>query len=276
MKTLTATIAILLTSAVGVSAADLAAQQPYTKAPSAAAVVSSWTGPYVGGAVGWLGSREDWTTDLIWPSRTPAVAGRLGLGGPTANFNANGFRGAVFAGYNHQVGQSFVVGLEGDLGWATNNKSTMNYLPGTVLGAPGTNTPLGDRLTISRGFDASIRGRVGYLVTPGWLAYATGGVAFQQETIDVVCPGGGAGNSRWCIADRFAKPSTIHVGWTVGAGLEGKVTSNVTGRVEYRYSDLGTWNNGYFVGSNGDEMWAHTRLTSHTVMFGAAYQFPIR
>jgi outer membrane immunogenic protein len=258
----------------GASAADLPART-YVKAPPEIAAVSSWTGSYAGAAIGWAGYRDNWTTDLIADGTVlgkPAAVGRLGLGGPNANFNTDGFRGALFAGYNYQINQSVVTGIEADVGLASNNKATLNYIPGTVFGGPGASTPLGDRVTISRGADASIRARLGYLITPGWLLYTTGGVAFQWESIDIVCPGG-AQNSRWCVADRTANVSTTHVGWTLGAGLEGKLTSNLTGRIEYRYSDLGKWNNGYFLNTGGDEVYAHTRLTSHTVMFGAAYLF---
>lgn len=277
VKTLSLTLSLLVAGAVGASAADLA-PAPYTKAPAVAAAVASWTGPYAGAAIGWIGHRETWTTDLVASGGalvSPAVTGRLGLGGANADFNANVFRGALFAGYNFQINQSVVTGIEADLGLATNNKATLNYIPGTVFGAPGTSTPLGDRLTVSRDLDASIRARLGYLINPSWLVYSTGGVAFQQESIDVICPGNFA-NSRWCIADRTAKVSTTHVGWTLGAGVEGKLASNVTGRVEYRYSDLGTWNNSYFMGTNADEALAHTRLTSQNVMIGAAYQFGAR
>jgi outer membrane immunogenic protein len=264
----------LLALMPGASAADLSTRT-YTKVPAAVEAVSSWTGFYAGAAIGWTGSRDDWTTDLIADGTvlgTPAAIGRLGLGGPNATFNTDGVRGALFAGYNYQINQSIVTGIEADVGLATNDKATLNYIPGTVFGAPGTSTPLGDRVTISGGADASIRARLGYLITPSWLLYATGGGAFQRESIDIVCPGS-TQNSRWCVADRSANVSTTHIGWTLGAGLEGKLTGSLSGRIEYRYSDLGQWNNSYFLNTNGDEVYAHTRLTSHSVMVGAAYLF---
>ncbi|MCP3470143.1 hypothetical protein NLM33_07360 [Bradyrhizobium sp. CCGUVB1N3] len=82
----------------------------------AVAAVSSWTGFYAGAAIGWAGYRDDWTTDLIANGAalgTPAAIGRLGLGGPNANFDTDGFRGSLFAGYNYQINPSVVAGIEG-------------------------------------------------------------------------------------------------------------------------------------------------------------------
>ena len=56
-----------------------------------------------------------------------------------------------------------------------------------------------------------------------YLVYGTGGVAF-----------GGV------KATGVITESTTETGWTAGAGIEALLTEKVTGRVEYRHTDLGT------------------------------------
>ncbi len=125
----------------------------------------------------------------------------LGLIGGYGWGTSSGWEGGVFAGYNFQLDPNWVVGIEGDLMAA--GKS------GTV-GAS----------TISNGWDGTVRGRLGYAYDR-FLFYGTGGVAFG----DVKSSSG---------------ESATKVGWTVGAGIEAALTTNVTGRVEFRHTDLGT------------------------------------
>jgi outer membrane immunogenic protein len=83
------------------------------------------------------------------------------------------------------------------------------------------------------------RGRVGYLITPSLLGYATGGFAyggvksnasiFGFETVPA-----GIGN-----AFTSASFSGTRIGWTLGAGLEWKFWQNWSLKGEYLYYDLG-------------------------------------
>jgi outer membrane immunogenic protein len=267
------TAASALLSFSTASAADLGARPVY-KAPMPVEAGFSWTGFYVGVGAGWQRDETDWTTTGIFAdARTPAVAGRLGLGGPTAQFDKDSARLSLYAGYNWQISSSWLIGLEGDVGTTFGNDSSLNYIPGTVFGAPGTNTPLGDITTVKHDWNASIRGRLGFLATPTLLLYGTGGVAFENEKDSLFCPGGGAGNSRWCVANRAENHSKTLVGWTAGAGIEGVVWGNWLARLEYRYSEFEDFDNAYFQGTNIDEVFATTKLKTSTVTLGLAYKF---
>jgi outer membrane immunogenic protein len=122
----------------------------------------------------------------------------------------------------------------------------------------------------------TVRGRVGYAVG-NFLPYATGGLAYGRV---------GTNGSCWAAVWPFGcdqsqgSVSETHIGWTVGAGLESAITNNLTFKVEYLYTDLGSVNvpNYYldaaYGGAHyalGDEM--QTKTTFSTVRVGVNYKF---
>lgn len=121
------------------------------------------------------------------------------------NINAHGFNGGAYGGYNWQNG-NVVYGLEGDFGYAA---------PSRTIGG----------VKAEQGAEGSIRGRVGWAADP-FLTYITGGFAATDSKLTA----GGVGNSH------------VLPGWTLGAGVESKLTGNLVGRVEYRFSDYGSHN----------------------------------
>lgn len=60
-------------------------------------------------------------------------------------------------------------------------------------------------------------------MTPEILLYGTGGLAAKNQKID----------------DGVSSDSKAMLGWTAGVGTDIKITDNVFGRVEYRYTDYG-------------------------------------
>jgi outer membrane immunogenic protein len=153
----------------------------------------------------------------------------------------------VFLGYRIQFG-SVVAGIEGDV----NGKNAT-----AAFTAADTNAFRTEAFTASasQGFDSSIRGRLGWLITPWTMIYGTGGVAFGRvngsfnytaNEIGPGCPtipspnlcayvnGGGA----W---------STVRTGATGGGGVETLISTglgpfpSMTLRLEYRYTDLGNF-----------------------------------
>jgi outer membrane immunogenic protein len=122
----------------------------------------------------------------------------------TGDIDTDGFVGGVFGGYNFQ-NDIFVYGLEGDVGY------------GQIKGDNGfTET--------QSGFEGSLRARMGVAVTDDILLYATGGGAAQQME----------------VSDPVGSDEQAMVGWTAGGGVDMKLTEQVFGRVEYRYTDFGS------------------------------------
>src|SRR5438034_9055806 len=118
------------------------------------------------------------------------------------------------AGYNWQgAGSPWVFGLEGDIDWTNIKASTAC----AGLNCQTKNNWLG-----------TVRGRVGYAFDR-FLPYFTGGLALGD--INATRPG-------------FPGGSITNAGWTVGAGLEVGLVSNVSLKAEYLYVDLGTFNLG--------------------------------
>jgi outer membrane immunogenic protein len=137
------------------------------------------------------------------------VGGELGYGWGSAttggaSFSADGIGGGLYTGYNFQPGSNFVLGIEGDI--------TAHDMSGSAGG-----------ISVSNPWNATLRGRAGFAFDR-FLIYGTGGVAFG----DVKVTNGGLADSQW------------RTGWTAGGGVEAAITNSLIGRVEYRYTDLGT------------------------------------
>src|SRR6476661_165625 len=174
-KLIVSSVALIASLAGPAMAADMPIRPPV--------VVESWTGFYVGVALGGRFSDSTWTTNCL-------SAGAPGGVGCPLNFAANGprfvtdnpsgfssatFRPSVYLGYNWQVG-NWVVGAEGDVAWGQSNNS-LRGIPGTEnLGTPGS--PGNDAATLKETWDASVRGRAGFLINSNMLLYATGGASW--------------------------------------------------------------------------------------------------
>jgi len=163
--------------------------------------------------------------------------------------------GGVFAGYSIPWGRS-IVGIEADI--AAKHGSTSSIQANTHAATGGVTT---EAFTggLSQGWDASIRARLGVPVNYSrTLLYATGGVAFGPVSgsfsysatfaslalcipmttggsctpLPPVPPLTGGGAASW---------SDTRVGYTVGGGAEWLYTRNIKLRVEYRYTDFGSF-----------------------------------
>jgi outer membrane immunogenic protein len=149
----------------------------------------------------------------------------------TLSPHPGGVVGGVQAGYNWQIG-CFVVGIEADLSVSgmsgSQNVSPIQPLPFGVLSAHEDINWFG-----------TVRPRLGYLLRPNVLVYATGGLAYGNASYSAntnFIPGSGG------IADEQypASFSSTKVGWTLGAGVEYAFSKCWTVKAEYLYMDLGS------------------------------------
>ncbi|PPD46110.1 MAG: hypothetical protein CTY15_01655 [Methylocystis sp.] len=175
-----------------------------------------------------------------------------------------GYAGGAQIGYNFQSGR-VVAGFEADI--QGSNPRTRHGKPdarfanivteyynqgGAFLGA-SVDTDVG-LTSVSHTKNVSwlgtVRGRGGYLITPTFLAYGTGGLAYgyaeahsfvQQKWLGLGLPnfGGGLGDVLQS-SGAVGGYSGLRVGWTVGAGLEWMFGNNASVKAEYLHYDLGS------------------------------------
>jgi len=226
MKTFLLAVASIVLGTASVQAADLAAQ--YTKAPMMAPAYN-WTGFYVGGNVGgqW-GSSDPSTSTVFSPtgyfaaSSVPAVntVGAQGI-------NSSSVTGGLTAGYNWQVNNA-VFGIEGDINYFGFKGSAS----GSALYPCCAPFSFAVNSSVSADWLATIRGRIGFLATPHWLLYATGGAAIADVK----------GNFNFTDTFTATESGAIRdtrVGWTAGVGGEYAVGNGWSLKAEYLYVDLG-------------------------------------
>lgn len=167
------------------NAADLA-----YKAPTYTSTMYGWSGPYLGAQAG-----MNWSNVSI-----PA--------GP-ASVDTGQFQGGILAGWNWQLPNNWLVGLEADVSAAT---QAQLKLAGFSVG-------------FQEQVSGTIRGRVGYIIAANTLLYATGGAAWMDGKATVT----GIGAT--------LQPTAMHYGWVAGAGIETVMYQNWRLRGEYLHID---------------------------------------
>ena len=144
----------------------------------------SWTGFYLGLDAGMQATRADLTTTSI-TSDGPfgGLFTQSPEGAATLPYDGIGSRFGAFGGLNWQVSPQWVIGIEADFGWADNDTTRGGVaVPGLFCCANA-----GHSSRVRTTWDVSVRPRIGYLVTPTFLLYATGGVAWQHFEANASC-----------------------------------------------------------------------------------------
>jgi len=160
--------------------------------------VFDWEGFYIGVHGGWLAG-----SGVVNIPAYPAQPITVGT---------TGFLLGAHGGYNWAVAPSFILGLEGDVNWTNANGSTIS-----------NGGPPGELYQINQTWFASLRGRIGW-TADNVLLYATAGLAATSLSTQYVPLAGGV-------------QTAVVGGWTAGVGAELAFTEQVTGRIEYRYTD---------------------------------------
>lgn len=203
---------------------------PAIVSSAALAEKPNWAGLYIGAHVG--GATGEWDGRTTF---TDPVAGVLpGLwANPNQSIDADGWVAGGQIGYNLQR-DAFVFGIEADVSWSD-------------LNGEGTFSTLGvdDRYNwkIKTELDAfgTVRGRLGFLVSPSLLLYGTGGFAWARTSGDLTV-------SHTWVPDPAASfgvtargsARETHIGWTAGAGAELMLAKNWTVKAEWLHVDLGS------------------------------------
>lgn len=191
-------------------AADLG--RGYKDDPVAYAPVSrSWTGFYLGGGIGVGAAVHNF--DL-------SIAEGL-ASGDVNGFGGEGIFGTVQAGVDYQIPASrLVIGAFIDYDWS--NVSTDANINVEGFNVAHAELEVNDQW--------SVGGRVGFLTSPDTLVYGLVGYTQAYTT----------GSYSLSDGERTFTGSKDYDfdGWTVGAGLETRLTGNLFLKGEYRYSQL--------------------------------------
>ena len=161
--------------------------------------VYSWTGFYLGGHVGYGGGS-------FGPDANP-----LPLQGAFFPHSVTGMIGGYQAGYNRQLANHVVLGVEADVSF------------GSPLDAPRL---VAAPFNTTFDYIATARGRAGYAVGT-WMPYVTGGIAWGQTQVNL--------ND---VGTVVPPKRELPVGWTAGLGVEVAVGGNWSAKAEYDFIDL--------------------------------------
>jgi outer membrane immunogenic protein len=221
----------------------LAADLPVKVAPYVAPQpVNIWDGFYVGIMGGYVWNNS--TTSFAANDLVSQFALDNGIVPNALSTHTNGgFVGGTI-GYNRQYYGSWVLGLELDAAWASAKQdntflfSEEIYYPkqiGGGLGSINVTTTTHNQLN----WFGTMRGRIGYLVTPTTLLYGTGGIAVGQVEAQSTHS---LSIGSYPIAAAVGTFNDTRAGWTAGVGLEQKFWDHWSLKAEYRHIDLGTAN----------------------------------
>lgn len=287
-------VTLALASAAAISSAPAFAQD------------DSWTGPYVGLGLGVVQSNSDASASVVgkgagpvFVSKDDATQGEQAVGsfdsGVKSSLGQDKVFGTIEAGYDFQVGKSFVIGAfanfdymfggRGKNSTRSNLSSTGAWAVGANFGdlvdpkatganlAINTSAPCGrldandknavctydyfagdhglvDQQAYVRTQDTwALGARAGALVSPKTLLYVSGGytqtkvrMGLSAEMLPSVQDYAGLtevarADSTFSVADSEWERDA---GFFLGAGVETKLTNNVSLKLDYRYSDYGS------------------------------------
>ena len=244
--------------------AAMAADLPSIKDPPPVyAPPPTWTGFYVGLNAGGTWSDNNSPRTSVFPAffdpgfpfggTNPRhlFAFSIASSGFGDNNSNGGFIGGGQIGYNWQFWNSFVAGIEADIqgvAASSQNRAYASAASAPVFGLPTNYIGLhDDRAKVD--YLGTVRGRVGYLLTPTLLLFGSGGLAYGgvSSSTGVLTyhdlfpsPQGAAASAKIPASFGGTFFSDTRVGWTAGGGVEWMFLPRWSAKVEYLYYDLGT------------------------------------
>ncbi|MFN3549535.1 MAG: outer membrane protein, partial [Mesorhizobium sp.] len=177
--------------------------------------------------------------------------------GGLLDFGGDGALGTVEAGFDYQIGERFVIGIQGDYTWS-------NFEAGGGLGAvvcyeadPNPDNcdigqpddAIGLNYTLTAKSSWSILGRAGYVANPGALTYVLGGFTRTKMEGELTLDSGLMGSTP------IASYDYERDGYTVGGGIEAPVTGGLTLKMEYRRTEWENSDNTLFSETGGIRTW---------------------
>lgn len=295
-KVIFSSIATTLVVSASAFAADLPSKKEAAVSPPAPML---WTGFYAGlnagGTFANNSSVNAMTGNIYQPAENSEyVSAALLSGSGIASSGNAGFIGGGQIGYNWQArygAYNFVAGIEADIqGVASSGGNGSRWAAANAIDSPTASYSLlsNQRGNSSLPWIGTVRGRLGYLVTPTLLVYGTGGLAYGEvnSTVQGTMLWTGVGDYQGYnyLQSGTGSYSNTQVGWTAGGGVEWMFMQNWSAKAEYLYYDLGkisgTIINNYYgindaTGSNGIQSYTNysARAGGNIIRAGVNYHF---
>jgi outer membrane immunogenic protein len=146
----------------------------------------------------------------------------------TSTIKSSGFNGGFQAGYKAQIG-AVVLGAEADWSYLGLKKSTATG----ILPLPDGMNTISYSQSASTTHMVTLRGIIGAPVG-SFLPYVTGGLGVGRDQFSqtVQVP---SMSVSWS-----GQTSRAQTGWVVGAGIEYAISTRLSAKMEYLYTDLGS------------------------------------
>ncbi|KTD37412.1 hypothetical protein Lmor_0604 [Legionella moravica] len=209
---------------------------------------TGWTGFYVGANAGYLWSASNLIRNLGIPSYYNPVFYPFSqsmsetiafLGTHEIDNSSDSFIGGGQIGYNAQILDKLVIGIDADLDAIAPASSTSNFVSTATTPLLAGVTHIAN-ITLTKKLDylGLLKGRLGYLINPTLLVYGAGAFAYGGATL----------NTQYNVTNTqpvftpmsgYASVHDVLGGWAGGGGAEWLVTPKWSVKAEYIYYNLG-------------------------------------
>ena len=259
------------------------------KAPPAPAVAAAtWSGCYMGGNVGWIGSSDHYDLSMAGGFLDPINLFSNPANSAPLNHSYDphslGITGGAQVGCNYQTG-AVVFGAEVDFD-GSGLRDTINaaYGPGVIPPPFLPTAPHTESVTTDLDWFSTFRARLGFTPAPQWLLYVTGGGAVGRMHSNANINFGAVPGALLSGFPFNGSDTETRVGWTVGAGAEYAFGNNWSLKAEYLYLDFGSVNYlavcpataGFCATAPGQAPFAwnvHARMHDNVARVGLNYKF---
>ena len=221
---------VLLSTAAGAALA-LAAGPAMANPPPPP--IFTWTGFYLGVNGGFGGGVATTTLNTLAP---PLAYGDTYAESNSLSHRMSGFLVGGQFGYNYQLPNRVVLGVETDFQWSgirgTDNDANITQY---CFGCGADISP--SQSNITQNWFGSTRLRLGYAVSDRLLPYITGGLAYSDFAANHWGVGYSVGPGWQGVYSLTGGGATsTQLGWTLGAGLEYALNNSLSVKTEYLYS----------------------------------------
>lgn len=210
-----------------------------------------WNGLYLGANAGYWWSQKNTVNTVgssnfinpLFPLGTSEISNALAsIGTNRFSSDISGFIGGGQAGYNYQVREKLVVGIDADIDGLTQSQSSIvsRIIPVANFSETYTST-----LTVKKRINwlGTMRGKLGLLLHPSLLVYGVGGFAYGGVSLnELFIASESLGSLSYPTVVAKNNLSKTRAGWIAGAGIEWMFKSQWSAKIEYAYYDLGTLN----------------------------------